>query len=526
MKPSLLMSLAVLLLVAALCGGAADAADVVTNPIQNGGFEQPNDSGPWFASLTYSGQPAIGVDIRSDTAKLATGGASPHAGSYAAWPSQWQNAQIDVLQEITIPSNALTLSYWTWITSDESTCDTVNKNGAWVFFATAQWNQLESYPLCKSNITNGWQKRTLNVSSFRGQTGWLDFTSRTLGLASGLFIDDVTIELADNPIPAIASLNPSTVAAGRSALTLAVSGTGFVPTSTVRWNGSDRATSYLSSTSLTATIPAGDVATTGTASVTVFNPPPGGGSSNPKNLIVNSQVYLPVLSKPTPGIWGRVTLNGAPVGGVPLLLRFFNGTLYSTAATTSTATDGSYSFTNAPTLGSGQWYYVLFLNSTNGPETVLWSWSTRRLTTFSAGSSVAIGDFDIANIPLVAPAPNATVGLPYTFLWTRRPATPSDSYELDLFDPSDNNPWWWTYPLLNYANNYTLYGLPSGFVPNVMYGWDVCVFSPDGGMGVSRYYQSVTFSNSGLSGLAPQNAEPRRDTVRRGLDPIIGRHWQ
>ena len=51
--------------------------------------------------------------------------------------------------------------------------------------------------------------------------------------------------------------------------------------SVVRWNGSDRPTSSNGSiNALTAQISASDLATAGTATVTVFNPGPGGGTSN------------------------------------------------------------------------------------------------------------------------------------------------------------------------------------------------------------------------------------------------------
>jgi len=60
-----------------------------------------------------------------------------------------------------------------------------------------------------------------------------------------------------------------------------------VPGSTVRWNGSDRPTTYVSATTLTASITAGDVATAGLASVTVFNPIPGGGTAAPLSFYIN-----------------------------------------------------------------------------------------------------------------------------------------------------------------------------------------------------------------------------------------------
>jgi YVTN family beta-propeller protein len=56
----------------------------------------------------------------------------------------------------------------------------------------------------------------------------------------------------------------------------------------VRWNGNDRPTSFASSSQLTAQISASDVAGTGTASVTVFNPAPGGGDSNSSTFTITA----------------------------------------------------------------------------------------------------------------------------------------------------------------------------------------------------------------------------------------------
>ena len=86
--------------------------------------------------------------------------------------------------------------------------------------------------------------------------------------------------IAPNPAPSLASLNPPDVEAGSGAFTLVVAGTGFVENSEVRWNGSARPTTFVSSTELHADIPASDVASEGSAQVTVFNPPPGGGTSS------------------------------------------------------------------------------------------------------------------------------------------------------------------------------------------------------------------------------------------------------
>ena len=82
-----------------------------------------------------------------------------------------------------------------------------------------------------------------------------------------------------NPQPTATSLSPASMQAGGGALTLTVTGTGFVSSSVVQWNGTPLTTAFVSSTSLTAAVPASNVATAGSATVTVSNPAPGGGAS-------------------------------------------------------------------------------------------------------------------------------------------------------------------------------------------------------------------------------------------------------
>jgi len=83
-----------------------------------------------------------------------------------------------------------------------------------------------------------------------------------------------------NPTPTLNSIGPNSASAGSATLTLTATGSGFISSSVVQWNGSPLATTYSSSTSLTAQVPASDLTTPGTASVTVVNPTPGGGTSN------------------------------------------------------------------------------------------------------------------------------------------------------------------------------------------------------------------------------------------------------
>ncbi len=94
-----------------------------------------------------------------------------------------------------------------------------------------------------------------------------------------------TITSGLNSGPTIQVLFPNSIPAGEQSFQLEVvapyPGSNFVTGSVVRWNGSDRPTmSNGSVNGLIAQISASDIAAAGTAAVTVFNPGPGGGSSN------------------------------------------------------------------------------------------------------------------------------------------------------------------------------------------------------------------------------------------------------
>lgn len=96
-----------------------------------------------------------------------------------------------------------------------------------------------------------------------------------------------------NPVPGITALSPSRVTAGGiggADLTLTVDGSNFVPGSVVLFDGVGRASTLISDTQLEALLPTSDIADGGTAAITVFNPEPGGGTSNELSLAIDNPV--------------------------------------------------------------------------------------------------------------------------------------------------------------------------------------------------------------------------------------------
>jgi subtilisin family serine protease len=96
-----------------------------------------------------------------------------------------------------------------------------------------------------------------------------------------------------NPLPSVTSLSPGSTSTVAD-FTLTVNGSNFVSDSVVRWNGSDRPTTFVNGGQLTAQISAADVSVVGTATVTVFTF--AGGNSNPATFTVIG----PVINSLTP----------------------------------------------------------------------------------------------------------------------------------------------------------------------------------------------------------------------------------
>lgn len=114
----------------------------------------------------------------------------------------------------------------------------------------------------------------------------------TWHLAAVIFLCSVGFTQSTAPVPQIGNpLVPMAVLPGSVGFSLTVNGTGFVSGSTVYWNGSPRSTTFVSNSQLIAAIPASDVATATSGSVTVHNP--GGTISNVALLLVTTPVITP-----------------------------------------------------------------------------------------------------------------------------------------------------------------------------------------------------------------------------------------
>jgi hypothetical protein len=172
--------------------------------------------------------------------------------------------------------------------------------------------------------------------------------------------------LAANPVPIINQpLMPDAAAPGGNAFTLTVNGTGFVSGSTVDWNGSPRTTTFVSGSQLTAAIKAADIAVPATASVTVVNPAPGGGRSNP--MLFSVTTNTPAIS-----LAGTDYLTGSRSQAVASVDLNGDGKLDLVVANLDSATvsiflgDGSGGFSAHVDFATGLYPNALVIRDFNG----------------------------------------------------------------------------------------------------------------------------------------------------------------
>jgi len=97
-----------------------------------------------------------------------------------------------------------------------------------------------------------------------------------LGMACG-YSSHATTPPTVGTMPNISALAPTSTTAGSTSVVLTVNGANFNLNATINWKGTALVTTHVSGAQVMATIPDADVATAGTAAVTVTNPGTPGG---------------------------------------------------------------------------------------------------------------------------------------------------------------------------------------------------------------------------------------------------------
>jgi subtilisin len=139
-----------------------------------------------------------------------------------------------------------------------------------------------------------------------------------------------TVTILPGP-PIISSLSPMGAPVGGTAFTLTIDGSGFSASTVVLWNGGNRATTFVSSSRVRASIPASDLAAIGTAQIAVFDPTTGLTSLTRPFSIQTAPVLTVSTTTITTGTAVTVTLTGG-----------FGGSGDWLAFASTTASNGTY----------------------------------------------------------------------------------------------------------------------------------------------------------------------------------------
>lgn len=404
------------------------------------------------ANSSYVQYTLVGAGVTSRTWTV-TMPATP--GSYEFRLLSGSNVRLATSPTVVVVAPTLSVSTTNAVTGEPVTVTMTNGSGGtgdWLAFASttaANTSYLQHTNVGAGVTTRTW---TVNMPSTPGTYEFRMF------LNSGFtrVATSPTITVTVGP-PSLSSLSPSGAPVGAAAFTLTVNGSGFNAGSVVRWNGSDRATTYVSATRVRATIPASDVNAAGTAQITVFVPAPGGGLSSSLPFEIGGTPVLTVSATTvTTGSEVTVTLTGG-YGG--------SGDWLALAATT--APNNSYlKYTNVGagvtertwtvTMSSaGTFEFRLFLNNgytrvatsapvvvTEGPPPVL----TVNTTTAAPGTPITVtltngrgGTADWMSFAPTSAANNSYLQFVYvgsgvtTRTWTvTAPSTPG-TYEFRLF---------------------------------------------------------------------------------------------
>jgi sugar lactone lactonase YvrE len=126
-------------------------------------------------------------------------------------------------------------------------------------------------------------------------------------------------------VPTITTLSPTSAITGGAAFTLTVNGTNFVTGAVVKWNTTSLTTTFVSATQLTAAVTASLLSTGGAVTITVVNPPPGGGTSTGATFNVTDFTLTSTSGTQSVAAGGSATFSintSAVAGTLPVTVSF------------------------------------------------------------------------------------------------------------------------------------------------------------------------------------------------------------
>lgn len=189
----------------------------------------------------------------------------------------------------------------------------------------------------------------------------------------------ILLGLAAGCTSTVSSVSPPAVTAGGHAFKMTVLGSGFTSGSAVQWNGANRTTTYVSTTELLAQINEADIASTGSASITVTNPAATSASSSSASNAKTISIVAPSSDASDfqidPAHDGAVTLSSVSLPSAST----WNVSLGSGKPSNLVVANGKVFLTTGTSAGSR----LLALNQTSGGT----AWGPKAITGTANGSA-------------------------------------------------------------------------------------------------------------------------------------------
>jgi hypothetical protein len=151
-------------------------------------------------------------------------------------------------------------------------------------------------------------------------------------------------------VPVLTSISPTSAPAGSASLQLMVTGSSFVSTSLVQWNGTSLPTTFVNATTLMATVSSTILQNVGTAFVSVTNP--GGSATSGTTFTVSGPTLMTISPTSATSGSSNVTLTLTGTNFVTGSVATWNGTMLPTSVTSATSATAQVSSTLLTTAGT------------------------------------------------------------------------------------------------------------------------------------------------------------------------------
>ena len=252
----------------------------LTTGLNDGAGSFASASSQYLAGSAGGSINITGAAITVEALENITSGSSPIVTKWnPSWqfifggnPTQMVTGNSSVGTNVLTGGTTLTDGTWYYVAGVQTNCATyvyvngvqdASNSSCQPLVSTTSPLSIGSRP--GSSYFNG-SLQEVRISNTNRSPAWIATTNNALrSMGAYLTVGGQQV----GTIPVVGSISPTSAVAGGSQFTLTVNGTGFTADAHVYWDSTQLTTAYVSSTQLTASVPAALIAAEGTAGITV-----------------------------------------------------------------------------------------------------------------------------------------------------------------------------------------------------------------------------------------------------------------